>query len=781
MSAFYTRDGQFWLDDKPQFIQAGEFHYFRTPRDQWPHRLGLLRDAGFNAMATYIPWLWHQPEEGVTDLDGHSHPMRDLAGYLDLATDMGFLIIPRPGPYIMAETINEGVPPWVFNNYPQVAIINQEERPQNIASYLQPDFLACVEQWYAAVFAVLSPRQVTRGGRIIMIQLDNEMGMPHWVRNMFDVNPDTMARFANYLQAHYGRALSARFPTDDLPAFLRRGLLHPAAPDAAPSRANIVADYRRFYRNYLEEYAAFLWQTARKNGLEVPPIINVHGFSEGAGGRSFPIGLSQLIKVIEMPGMVTATDVYPLHIDEGNFHQLLFLNEATVALQNRDQALFSAEFQSGGNQDFSGHQSSQFDLHSRLSISVGMRAINHYLFTGGENDPILSPIRRHDWGPPVRNDGTTRHHYRRYRLLSRVLDTYGEALILSQPQTVTTIGFLLDDFMTEVNNSFTVEATRIITHQRERILHDQIARGLALTHRPFRVVELTRATLDVADMPSLWVMVDKVCPAAVQEKLLAYTRQGGQLILIGRICEEGEDGAPATLLKEALGIEAVASDAPFTWSAIDAFQYMDVPASFVQSYTGRFDHVFARRASGAVVGFVNALGQGRVMLLGAAVPADSGETLIDLDVFHQMALLMDCRPLFQLSEWADVRLSRGPRGSFLFINNYQDDPIAPVISYEGRPLFDGNPVHLPARRGLILPLEWQLDNDDVVLHFATGEVTQVTTDAGRITLDLVPAECVAELSCAGYVCEQGDVIHEVDKTRVQIKSRDGRIVLRKRG
>ena len=98
MSTFYAREGQFWLDDRPQLIQAGEFHYFRTPRDQWAHRLGLLQEAGFNTLATYIPWLWHQLEEDVSDVDGHSHPMRDLAGFLDLAADMGFLIIPRPGP-----------------------------------------------------------------------------------------------------------------------------------------------------------------------------------------------------------------------------------------------------------------------------------------------------------------------------------------------------------------------------------------------------------------------------------------------------------------------------------------------------------------------------------------------------------------------------------------------------------------------------------------------------------------------------------------------------------
>ena len=106
MNRFYVEGGQFWLDDKPQLIQAGEFHYFRTPSDQWRHRLDLLKAAGFNTLATYIPWLWHQVEEAVSDFDGHSHPMRNLAGFLDLAAEMNFFIIARPGPYIMAETIN---------------------------------------------------------------------------------------------------------------------------------------------------------------------------------------------------------------------------------------------------------------------------------------------------------------------------------------------------------------------------------------------------------------------------------------------------------------------------------------------------------------------------------------------------------------------------------------------------------------------------------------------------------------------------------------------------
>ena len=565
MSQFYAKDGQFWLDDQPQLIQAGEFHYFRTPREQWPHRLGLLKAAGFNAVATYIPWLWHQVAEDQVDLDGHTHPMRDLAGYLDLAEEMGFFLIPRPGPYIMAETINEGIPPWVFKNYPQIAFINQRGQAENIASYLHGDFLVCVAKWYRAVFEVLAPRQITRGGKIILIQLDNEMGMIQWVRNIMDTNPDTVGRFAAHLRAAYGPALSARYPARELEACLREGITDPAAPQAG----QVVEDYRRFYRIYLRDYAAHLLAEARANGMEVLPVINIHGF--GNGGKTFPIGLSQLAAVMGMEGVVSATDVYPLHIGEGNIHELLLVNAMTAALQSRQQPLFSMEFQAGGNNDFSNAQSSFYDLHTRLSLSVGMRGINHYLFCDGENDPLLSPVRRHDWGHPVRKDGTARAHYARYPQLSRVLAAYGPALIRSQPQAVTTIGFLLDDFMTEVNNEATQEATRILTHQRDVILFDFIARGLTLTHRPFAALDVDRGHLDAAQTPVCWAMMEKQCRAETQQRLADYVRQGGKLILVGRMCVEDFDHAPCMILADALGIQAMHDDPPFAAATIRAF------------------------------------------------------------------------------------------------------------------------------------------------------------------------------------------------------------------
>ena len=767
MNPFYVKDGQFWLNDQPQMIQAGEFHYFRTPVDQWTHRLELLKTAGFNTVAAYIPWLWHQPQPDISDVDGHTHPMRDLAGFLDLAADMGFMIIARPGPYIMAETINEGVPPWVFNQYPQVAYIAQDGTPQNIVSYLHPDFLQCVERWYQAVFEVLSPRQITRGGKIVMIQLDNEMGMLQWVRNQVDTNPDTLARFAVYLQATYGEQLSKRYPVASLNTFLRDHLMNPQPSYAAL----LIEDYRRFYRVYLRAYMSLLWRMAKANGMEVPPVVNIHGF--GNGGKTFPIGISQLVDVMAMDGMVSATDVYPILIGEGNFHQLVLVNEMTKALHYPQQALFSIEFQAGGNQDFGGAQSSLYDLHSRLCISCGMRAINHYLFFDGENDPVLSPVKRHNWGHPVRKDGTLRRQYARYPKLSRVLKAYGVDLVRSQPRTSTTIGFLIDDFMTEVNNAFSRPAADILTHQRDTILFDFLARGLALTHRPFDALELTRAALDAAQTPHLWVMMEKQCDAATQQKLVDYVRQGGRLILAGRMCEETFDHTPCTILQEALGIQHVESAPPFTAANIRVFAYDDTPVSFLETYAGDFDEVFAASADGQTVGFVKRVGDGQVMVFGAALAAN---TLDDLDVLHQMANRMGCPPLFTVSDWADVRLSAGENGSFLFVSNYQDDPIETVISSGGAPLLGGHPVSLPARRGVILPLEWRV-KPGIVIHYVTSEITGVIEDGTRLTLKTEQDEFYAEVSLTGYQCDDSLILERIDRERVKIHGRNGALEL----
>jgi beta-galactosidase len=291
-------------------------------------------------------------------------------------------------------------------------------------------------------------------------------------------------------------------------------------------------------------------------------------------------------------------------------------------------------------------------------------------------------------------------------------------------------------------------------------------------------VELGSYDLDVLQTPVCWAMMEKQCDANTQQKLVDYVKEGGKLILAGRMCIEDFNHAECTILKDAIGIEQIEGDLPFVQNTISVFNYHDVPVSFLETYTGKFDEVFAKRENGAVAGFLNYIGEGKVMMIGAALAAN---TLDDLDIVHQMALKMDCQPLFALSNWADVRLSRGEKGSFLFINNYQDDPVETTIEYEKEIMLGGNSVYLPARRGLILPIDWRL-RKDLMIHYATSEITEITDDGSMIILRTEQDDFFAEMTFSGYHCDHSETIKKTaTDERVRLHGKEGAIFLRKDG
>ena len=117
--------------------------------------------------------------------------------------------------------------------------------------------------------------------------------------------------------------------------------------------------------------------------------------------------------------------------------------------------------------------------------------------------------------------------------------------------------------------------------------------------------------------------------------LEALPCNGGKLILVGRMCEEEFNHNPCTLLRDAIGVQnihPVKTDLSFTHNLIQAFEQDDIPVSYLETYIGDFDDVFATH-NGTTVGFIKTLGQGKVMLLGASLAAN---TLEDLDIFHQL-------------------------------------------------------------------------------------------------------------------------------------------------
>lgn len=159
MHTFEIRD-KFLLDGESFRILSGSIHYFRVHPSDWRHSLYNLKAMGFNTVETYVPWNLHEPRPGEFSFEGFT----DLARFLDEAAELGLWIIVRPSPFICAEWEWGGLPAWL--------LADRSMRPRS----RDPKFLERVASYYDVLMPILVERQITRGGNILMMQIENEYG-----------------------------------------------------------------------------------------------------------------------------------------------------------------------------------------------------------------------------------------------------------------------------------------------------------------------------------------------------------------------------------------------------------------------------------------------------------------------------------------------------------------------------------------------------------------------------------------------------------------------------
>lgn len=188
--SFAIDGSRFLRDGKPHVIRSGEIHYPRVPREYWRDRFRKARAMGLNTIQTYVFWNLHEPEPGKFDFSGNL----DIAEFVREAGEEGLDVIVRPGPYICTEVDFGGFPAWLLRT------------PGLRVRSMDPRFIAASARYLNRVGQELAPLMVTRGGPIVMAQVENEYG--------------SFGRDRDYMETIKQQMLDAGF---DLPLFTADG------------------------------------------------------------------------------------------------------------------------------------------------------------------------------------------------------------------------------------------------------------------------------------------------------------------------------------------------------------------------------------------------------------------------------------------------------------------------------------------------------------------------------------------------------------------------------
>jgi beta-galactosidase len=756
------KNKQIIIDGKPVLITCGEIHYYRVDKSEWQDRLDKLKETGCNAVATYVPWLWHEPVEGQFDFTGKTRPETDLAGFIDLCTENGFYFFVRPGPFIMAEMKNEGLPFWVYEKHPEIIPVGWDgkEATTPTVDYLAPGFLQEVRKYYEKVMEVITPRLHTNGGSIIAFQLDNEVGMLSWVSNTPDLTDNLLNDFSRWLGDQYGDDVSVRYPFSLEESADRNQALRSPKEEYA---AQLLKDLGYYMRYRFAKYIAVLREYAEEFGVTgIPFVVNIHG-TGGGRGLTYPIGISQLYEsYTQAPGYISGSDIYFGDLNMKTFQDLYIINGLMEAVHDADQPLTSVEFNCGdgnfGETLGERYDPSAADFKLRMCLAQGNRLINYYLFAGGRNarldtlvddgnDRIASTGERHGFAAPIGPEGDYNYTFPRMSRVNQSVMAVGEKLAtMDEERDGVAFAFIPDYYMTEYRypgSNVMREILSNIEANRGSGAWEIMGRAMLLNGYRFSAVDVQNKPLVKEDCPVLALPSARYMDDGIQEKLVNYLQDGGKILLYGEIPLYDMEGKDCTILADALGVTYKSysrghhrhylSNYGDNWAASQP----EIRTWYAQGFEAGESVTPILRVYGSddVCGFESEVGSGRAIVVAGAYRCDLP--------FFKTALerLGATARLTHDSKYHGVFMTSTTNGDgerFIHLLNLDGFDKELTVSEDGETLFGGRKILLQSKDGVMLPIN--LSIGQVNIAYSTAEITGV--NEGSIDFRLTQAEDV---------------------------------------
>lgn len=617
-------DGRFFLDSRRLFICSGEVHYFQLPKRLWKTHLEALKEANCNTVSFYVPWCWHEYEEGRFDFSGHSDERRDLEGFLRLCKELGLYAIARVGPQGLAESSALGIPLWLVNNYPDVLACN--DSVPLLASSKSSTFRKYVSKWLKQILPIVNANAIDRDGPIILLQVCNEVGCFHWLTGVGDMSEDARISFRSYLRKKYikiSRVESAYRAR--VGAFER---IDPPVGDIRhEGHFRRYLDWQAFHRNIYLDYLDFLLKALRRSNVHVPAYHNVAGWYMGRA-YDYPVNITFYKDVYKRVGnnIFFAHDHIPEFLNGRNFHDG-FICQNLLSARQPDAPSFVAELQCG-TREYTIHSSpAETEQFYKVLLAQGISGMNFYMFSQGTNpDGPDWEGGTFYWGTPLNADGSKNPIFNVVQRIGKYAQKFHEEISDASLESEIAVNFYSPYYETEFlqpifGKSRIFSRKGRLTHDirlaRERYFFDGWLKVLQFLNRGYSFIDVNKET-DPGKFKTLVVFSLDFMDRRTQRKIVDYIKSGGNAILYPMAPVKDLRFETDITLLDTLGIrqKGVRRNATVKAGSLRIGQ-----VGPVSIYTSDNADVIATTETGEWCALQKRFGRGRVTLVGFGLPA----------------------------------------------------------------------------------------------------------------------------------------------------------------
>lgn len=679
----YKSEKYFVKKGKPYFLISGEVHYFRINPKLWRNHLRLLKESGANTVSTYIPWDWHEIEESEFDFVGKTDPARNLLRFIHLCKEEKLEMIVKPGPYILAEYKNQGLPVWLLKKLSKNAFALDENGniiSPDLVSYLSDEFLEYALKWYDKVLPIIDKFQINKNGPISMMQVCNEIGVFQWLSGKIDYNPKVQMLFKNFLIKKYKsiKYLNSVYSTD-YSNF--EEIKTPSGKIENKTDYCIYYDFHLFFRQYYNDYISILKNKIRNAGIKIQLTHNIPGWIYG-NASELPMLISTYSEIMKNhPDIIFGLDHIPEFVSFRNAHSDLACNKILQALQP-EAPVWAAEFQAGTREHQVKAYANDLETFYFASLAHGMKGFNYYMFSQG-----INPKGKGFYGKTfyfqTALDFKARKNslYDSIKKVNSFIRKNETDLVKSRTKADIAVGTYLPYFYTELTSSQLLKEKRLDVNKlglyldprfvREEILFNGLLRALQTLNYHYDAINLLSYNLDdLLYYKQLWVVSTEFMDKSTQEFLSEFVLRGGNLVIYPTVPVYDLYLNDCTIIKNKLNLDfkVEPSDNLIEFMNIeDVFTVFDKKLVFNESE----NNVIAHTDNGKACAVSKKIGKGKITALGFTFGYTSDE---HLEVYEK---ILKTNRINKVAETTDkdlqIAVRYGEKFKYIFIINYHNE------------------------------------------------------------------------------------------------------------